>query len=149
MSALNDWSAKQGRVLSGAGRVEQCFPPFDPAELPHHHLLQGDTAEAFAALCRSAPPSPICGAWTRPLFVGGWEHTSDSGPTGERVFNVQSTAVFIDIRIPRQATPLFAGRSALQELSLPELRLFARRHAFAGVSVLAGDPLVATRHHSI
>ena len=88
----------------------------------------------------------VAGAWNRPLFVGGWEH-SDSQT--ETVFNLQTPSIFIDMRIPRKAT--FPGARSLQDLTVRQLRLYARRHAFAGytrVQSVDGAP-VAVRHHSI
>eukprot|EP01083_Nonionella_stella_P145106 454068_1 len=50
---------------------------------------------------------PICGAFNRPLFVGGWEHSTDQE---EDVYNVQTNTLFIDIRIPK----LGRGRSMMK-----------------------------------
>ena len=72
----------------------------------------------------------------------------------ERVFNIQSPSLFIDIRIPMG--PDFSKHRSLDTMSNEELRLFARRHAFAGYSVLTTDPTgaknspaVCVRHHAI
>lgn len=89
----------------------------------------------------------VAGAWTRPLFVGGWEH-SDNG-TGERVFNLQTPSLFVDLRLPHAATSFAARHASLRTMSAAELRLFARRHVFAGYSRVAGDPPVCVRHHVV
>lgn len=100
----------------------------------------------------------IVGAWKRPLFVGGWEHSDDLA--GESVFNLQTRSLFIDIRIPVGAKRAFAGCRSLSDLSIDDLCLFSQRHAFAGYSVVSPDlpskasphnqsPPVCVRHHAI
>ncbi|KAL7425643.1 hypothetical protein ACHAXM_000461 [Skeletonema potamos] len=103
---------------------EQGFP-FTSNELPHYHLERGDShvvfhrwaeataaasgdshvvfhrwAEATAAASSDADQeksSPIVGAWSRPLFTGRWEHSTDRE---EIVYNIQTGSLFIDLRIP-------------------------------------------------
>jgi hypothetical protein len=94
------------------------------------------------------------------LFAGGWLHTTDRD---ERVFNVQTANLFIDLRIPRSREKIFGKKkySSLQELNPMEVRLYARQHIFAGFShfhcdemeeqsfeELEGRP-ACTRHHCI
>ena len=104
--------------------------------------------------------SPVCGAWTRPLFVGGFEHSTNEQ---EIVFNVQTNALFIDMRIPRLAKNILpskiidqpcqtaeANGSLFSHLSNDQLRLYARRHAFAGYTILDYETAItATTSESI
>eukprot|EP01083_Nonionella_stella_P167773 564724_1 len=153
--------------------------PYIDADLPHHHLMNNSTTDTFLAWAKerevrlqsqsqSLPHShshshsqgehqhpdvkthyPICGAFNRPLFVGGWEHSTDQE---EDVFNVQTNTLFIDIRIPKlgrgrsmmkhgnnnnASTSASASiRKGLGDLNDEELKLYARRHAFAGYTKL-------------
>jgi hypothetical protein len=173
-----DWSDKQRRILSANGNAERLYCsergfPFVEAELPHFFLLQTTGAQnAERATHRvflqwkaeneaqSNDPSPIVGAWTRPLFYGGWEHSTDRE---EHVFNVQTKTLFVDLRIPRTRDAIFADRMhsihSLSDLTSEELRWYARQHIFAGYSLVrsARDntaivPLFdwcCTRHHCI
>ncbi|CAB9515999.1 expressed unknown protein [Seminavis robusta] len=164
------WSEKQTRILTGGGRADVLYTadrgfPFETTELPHHHLLQGDTQSVFRDWKTTATPGagskrsreeedvPIAGAWTRLLFFGGWEHTSIKD---ERTFNLQTNNLFIDLRIPRTREAVIApGKTSLQDLSKEELRFYARQHVFAGYTrVDKGTKqfekdLVCTRHHCI
>eukprot|EP00040_Diaphanoeca_grandis_P015156 m.77129 g.77129 ORF g.77129 m.77129 type:complete len:399 (+) comp24981_c0_seq2:123-1319(+) len=147
-----DWSAKQGRILSGDNRIADLYKapkfPFDEAELPHFHLLKRKTHQVFREWNASGKSNElVAGAWTRPLFVGGWEHSDNI--LGERVFNLQTGSIFIDIRIPIRTPNFEFPRKRLDDLSLDELRWFARRHAFAGYSHISGSPPVCVRHHAI
>jgi hypothetical protein len=155
LNELLDWSPKQGRILTGGGVAEALYTaergfPFDESELPHYHLTQGTTAEftGWRAVGRIFPD--IAGCWDRPLFTGGFEHSTNAD---ERVFNTQTPSLFIDMRIPQRAPDLVArGHRGLATLSDDELRAFARRHCFAGYSLLVspdGAPPVVTRHHVV
>lgn len=156
------WSAQQGRILTGGGRAEALYTPergfpFDETELPHYHLRNGTTREQFRAWRAQARVcSSLVGVWSRPLFVGGWEHTTDAD---ERVHNMQTPSIFIDLRIPL-ARPDLAHRGSLGECSDDELRALARQHVFCGYTLPSsaaapggstggGAPLVCTRHHAI
>mmetsp|Transcript_62558 Transcript_62558/g.148973 ORF Transcript_62558/g.148973 Transcript_62558/m.148973 type:complete len:354 (+) Transcript_62558:148-1209(+) len=150
-----DWSAKQGYILTGGGKIEEHYNaplfPWTKDELPHYHKMQGDTWEAFQGWKREGRSSPLVeGAWSRPLFVGGFQHTDSAT---EAVFNLQSASLFIDLRIPRG--PNFRGRSGFDDLTDNELKLFARRHCFAGYSLLnhapfsVENPPVCVRHHCL
>lgn len=90
----------------------------------------------------------LTGVWNRPLFVGGMDHTTD---LDERVFNIQTPSMFIDLRIPTQR-PQFArmGHRSTATLSDEQLRVFARQHCFSGYSLLTDqDPPVVARHHML
>jgi hypothetical protein len=117
--------------------------------------LHGDDDAQFAKWRHDKRSNPIvAGCWSRPLFVGEFKHTDAST---ERVFNVQTGSIFLDLRLPLSTEgDIFKGHTSLSTLSLDQLRLFARRHAFAGYSLVTGggkddvsDPPVATRHHAI
>ena len=63
-----DWSAKQGRILTGGEKVLDFFSaengfPFDQSELPHFHLGCKDTHETFARWRREDLSGPYVGAW--------------------------------------------------------------------------------------
>lgn len=170
---------------------------FKPEELPHHYLLDGSSWETFSSWATSArkimsnrgeskevssslqcekshdilneagKKSPICGAWYRPLFVGGWEHSTDAE---ERVYNIQTNTLFIDIRIPlcgrRRFQSAYSSKNnpsdgitnpctSIEQLNDFECRCYARRHAFGGYTMLENDTTttttrpVCTRHHCI
>lgn len=169
------WSNKQKRILTGGDRAEEFYTAergfaFAPTELPHHHLLQGDTHTPFriwrqAMMCAAEDITPqqpqhlvpLVGAWTRLIFFGGWEHTSIKD---ERSFNLQTNNLFIDLRIPRSRARVLgiSALTCLEDLATPEhLRLYARQHVFAGYTQVCKvstipqhlDDLVCTRHHCI
>ncbi len=150
-----NWTANQGSCLTGGGRAEELYTaergfPFTDSELPHFHLLMGDTHEVFAEWKLSkAPASPVTGAWNRPLFCGGWNHSTDRD---ERVYNLQSHNLFIDLRVPRTREHVFnSSNTNLDDLTPQQLRLYARQHVFAGFSVLSEEKgrQLCTRHHCI
>eukprot|EP00961_Rhodomonas_salina_P282104 3811944-Rhodomonas_salina.1 len=162
-----DWSQQQGHILTGGGKIEEYFnPPLFPwqkEELPHYHKVNGGTRTVFEQWKKEGKETTlVAGAWCRPLFVGGWHH---SDAHTERTFNLQTPTIFIDLRIPRVDFP---GHQSLSSMSDTELSLFARRHCFAGYSVVndgarfqtcvspgcAGpwndaNPPVCVRHHAI
>lgn len=149
------WTKRQGYILTGGGKADELYTadrgfPFQETELPHHHLIQGKTHSMFEQWRSTAPPcSAVCGVWNRTLFVGGWDHTSD---TDEIAFNIQTHNLFIDMRIPRSRSKLLSGKfSSLQDLGPEELRLYARQHIFAGFSFPSkeNDRYLCTRHHCI
>ena len=179
---LLDWTAKQGRILTDEGKAiehycsERGFP-FASNELPHYHLERGDSHEVFHCWAAEAASSsscadqeeqsPIVGAWSRPLFTGTWEHSTDNEET---VYNIQARSLFIDLRIPTSKPVsrweklyverrLSSSRQAFEVMSDEDLRLYARQHVFAGYSVISREknsnnrmsnklPL-CTRHHCI
>ncbi|CAM9324494.1 unnamed protein product, partial [Hapterophycus canaliculatus] len=119
--------------------------PFAPEELPHFHKARGSTHEAFALWRNQGTDlgAEIAGAWKRPLFVGGWTHSHDTAASppppsqlpaqeGESTFNLQTPSVFVDIRVPKAAAALLGHHTGFHTMTDFELRLFARRHAFAG-----------------
>lgn len=149
---LMDWTSKQGRILTGDGKATEYYTaergfPFEPEELPHHHLIKGTTNDVFAKWSKEQNVNnPVCGAFFRPLFVGGFEHSTSSD---EVTFNVQTNTLFIDIRIPHLGLKLLKDHNSFEAMSNDELSLYSRRHAFAGYTKLAeenGRPC-CTRHH--
>lgn len=96
----------------------------------------------------SGRKQPIVGVWKRPLFASKWEHSTDADET---VYNIQTSTLFIDLRIPRSRPVTLESRQSLERLSNHELRMFARQHVFGGFSALSSNnnrPL-CTRHHCI
>ena len=153
------WTAKQGYILTGGNKAESYYTaergfPFIETDLPHYHILKGDTHSTFEEWKTTKPTCElVSGAWNRPLFVGGWKHSSDKE---ERVYNIQTHNLFIDLRIPRSREIVLKDIierkcSSLDELSPNELRLYARQHVFSGYTVLGeeNNRPVATRHHCI
>ena len=150
-----DWTKKQGYILTCGGKAESFYTaergfPFVETDLPHYHLLKGDTHSTFKDFRSSKLPcSLIAGAWNRPLFTGGWKHSSDKE---EYVYNIQTNNLFIDFRVPRSRELVLTSKAtSLDELNAYELRLYARQHIFAGYTVLDNEKNrpVATRHHCI
>jgi hypothetical protein len=136
-----DWSDKQRRILTANDRADSFYTvergfAFTAQELPHYHLLKSTTHAVFDEWKTQTPKNPIVGAWKRPLFYGGWENSTDQD---ERVYNVQTHTLFIDLRIPTTKNRLFGAIStspaqSLQDLTAVELRYYARQHCFAGYS---------------
>ena len=172
--------------------------PFTEDELPHHHyLLKAATGSSTTSNAHGEDvtdiskekdndsdvfyswalkqdktiieKNPVCGVWNRPLFLGGFEHSTD---VDEIVFNVQTNTLFIDMRIPRIAKSILPSMNVnankekddnmnfgLSKLTNDELRLYARRHAFAGYTKYhkpvttttneASELGFCTRHHCI
>lgn len=92
---------------------------------------------------------PIVGAWKRPLFTSRWEHSTDED---EVVYNIQTSTMFIDLRIPRSKPVCsWASRQSLESFSDNELRMYARQHVFGGFSALSSNNgrSLCTRHHCI
>ena len=137
-------------------------------ELPHYHLEIGDSNETYRKWSdehhSSGIKCPIIGAWKRPLFTGKWEHSTDED---EVVFNIQTSTLFIDLRIPKSkpihkwenmgkrsiGIGMKSCRDILQSFSDHDLRLYARQHVFGGFSVLSREKFkslpLCTRHHCI
>jgi hypothetical protein len=138
-----DWSDKQRRILTANGKAESYYTPergfaFTESELPHFYLLQSTdtTRRTFQEWKERSGSNPIAGAWKRPLFYGGWENSTDQD---ERVFNVQTNTLFIDLRIPTTKNRLLLlqnteNASSLRDLTAPQLKYYARQHIFAGYS---------------
>ena len=133
-------------------------------ELPHYYLELGES-DIFQKWSReflsTGKTHPIIGAWKRPLFAGKWEHSTDED---EVVFNIQTSTLFIDLRIPRNkpverwerlGKQLFmdgaSSRRILESFSNNDLRLYARQHVFGGFSKLSSEHNrdLCTRHHCI
>lgn len=151
---LLGWTSKQGRVLTADGKATEFYTadrgfPFQEEELPHHHLMCNNTESTFAAWAsNSKGKNVVCGAFSRPLFVGGFEHTTCHD---EDVFNVQTNTLFMDMRIPRLGSKLLGDLKGFEGMSDEQMRLFARRHAFAGYTRLeyVNNRPVCARHHCI
>eukprot|EP00903_Cladosiphon_okamuranus_P013418 g12500.t2 len=154
-ASLLKWSDKQSHILTGGGVSSRLS--FSEDELPHFHKARGSTHAAFALWHRQGTGlgAEIAGAWKRPLFVGGWTHSDDSpavplSPSsssslapleGETTFNLQTPSVFIDIRVPNAGAALLGHHRGFDTMTDLHLRLFARRHAFAGYTRLEPLPL--------
>jgi hypothetical protein len=141
-----DWSARQGDILTGGGRLVELYNapafPWREDELPHYYKLRDETHETFARWKAQGRTSTlVAGAWARPLFVGGWQHTGDHT---ERVFNVQTPSLFIDLRLPLLSDRQLARGGSMDVLSDEQLRLLARRHCFAGYSLLNAGGVCAS-----
>ena len=169
-----DWSDKQRRILTADGKAAECYTaengyPYKESELPHYWLSQGKEKlwktfsgwrdmilsrdeRAMDSVQNANSKSRIVGAWKRPLFYGGWEHSTSET---EHVFNVQTSTLFVDLRLPvkRLSRPNVGN---LHDLTAQELRLYARQHCFAGFSWIQeptntpkGFTQVCARHHCI
>jgi hypothetical protein len=164
---LLDWSDKQRRILTANGKAADYYQAelghaYVDTELPHHHLVNGDTRATFRfwkEMKETNESNPIIGAWKRPVFFGCWEHSTDHE---EHVFNLQTEGLFIDLRIPTLRAVVFRGNqhaSSLEDLEPQELRYYARQHVFAGYSQISRTknnndtkpfyPASCTRHHCI
>ena len=96
------WSDKQRRILTANGRAEEYYSAergfaFEPEELPHCYFRIGRSMFREWKQQQQQHCGIIVGAWKRPLFVGGWEHSTDQE---EYVFNFQTHTLFVDLRIP-------------------------------------------------
>ena len=162
---LLQWSSKQGHILTGDGKLQLyslAGRDFTDEDLPHHHLVNRTTWKAFndwKALNRRS--DMLVGAWSRPLFSGGWSESFDHDT---EAFNLQTPSIFIDIRIPRaRPTAYLKLKGAISACSWDDLRLLARQHCFAGYTLpetnipssdqyqylVGGKTTVFTRHHVI
>jgi hypothetical protein len=168
-----DWSATQGYILTGGGKLEEYYnPPLFPwsrDELPHFHKVNGDTWKTFKGWKQQGRASSLVeGAWSRPLFVGGFKHTVSSHPAQhssyyqngaldqpscrpqhamtEEVFNLQSASLFIDLRIPRG--PDFRGRRGFADLTdeVGSLRHGSPSRRVTPLSALVGSAFLCKAH---
>jgi hypothetical protein len=149
------WSDVQGSILTGGGELAKRTTvgvDFEESELPHYLLAHRKTWKQFAKWLEENRRSfEIVGAWSRPIFAGGW---NESSSYDTEAFNLQTPSIFIDMRIPvHRPTSLFQRRGALSHCSNHELRLLARQHCFAGYSLPVYDngnaPTSFVRHHII
>jgi len=153
---LLGWSDNQGSILTGGGELAKRTSvgvDYAPEDLPHYLLSSRTTRKQFALwLTENRRDFGIVGAWSRPIFAGGWKESS-SGDT--EAFNLQTPSFFIDMRIPtHRPTDIFKTRGSISQCSDYELRLLARQHCFAGYSlpvqdVQQGGPMSFVRHHII
>ena len=163
-----DWSDQQRRILTDHGNAELWYSPergypFTNDELPHYHLQneqqQETTREIFLQwkLQQQTNPvaNPIVGIWERTLFYGGFEYTTHHN---EYTYNVQTSTLFIDLRIPKSRNEILTRRSppiqSLHDMTMEELRYYARQHVFAGYTKVkcmettaTSFPYCATRYH--
>lgn len=128
-------------------------------------MERGDSNDVFRRWSEeyisSRTKSPIIGAWKRPLFAGKLECTTEDD---EEVYNVQTSTLFVDLRIPRckpvrrwenagkqLAMNGATSRQILESFSNHDLRLYARQHVFGGFSALSleNGRSLCTRHHCI
>jgi hypothetical protein len=167
------WSTRQGRILTAEGKAPFFYTDdrgfgFSETELPHYHLLREDDTRAVfrhwqklqGNAEQDAVQRAVVGAWQRVLFYGGWDRTTHRD---EKVYNLQSPTLFIDLRLPatrlrRVDRPHVTG---LADLTGEDLRRYARQHIFGGYTrtedrSVKDDkndkrptcyPLVCTRHH--
>jgi len=150
-----DWTSKQGRILTSCGKALEYYTaergyPFEKEELPHFHLINDLTESEFSSWAseQNMEKNVVCGAFSRSIFVGGFEFTTNHD---EVVYNVQTNTLFIDMRIPRKQDAYFKDVKGFDDMDDNQLMIFARRHAFAGYTRLLHEnnrPL-CTRHHCI
>ena len=144
---LLDWSNKQSRILTADGNANRYYNCFSEKECPHAYY---DETSIDAIICQQVFPHKqrlqCCGAWERSLFVGEWEHTE---ARDERTFNLQSNSFFIDLRIPYSQVLPAEGITSLRQLSKRQIRLYARRHVFGGITIKDATKTeeVCTRFH--
>jgi hypothetical protein len=168
---LMDWTSKQGRILTANGTAPNLYTaergfPFSETELPHYYLTNDSTHDTFSKWAKeyneeqklqtmkdkNSNSNPVCGAWSRPLFIGQWEHSTGEQET---VYNIQSNTLFIDLRIPREAAQLLLpkvtpvsfsvsyshNKRTLEQImdswTMQEICLYARRHVFGGFTRLS------------
>ena len=152
---LLSWAGNQSNIVTGEGKLNKVLIPerdFDATDLPHHYKLEQKIDKMFKSwIMDGFRSSLIVGAWTRPVFVGGW---SESGSWDTDVFNIQTPSLFIDLRFPKSRID-FSSKSDYGELSDLELRYLAQQHCFAGYTLIRDIEVekilvpVATRHHAI
>ena len=154
------WGVKQSHILTGGGILESFSKPgvdFQDEDLPHFLLKSKSVRQTFRKwLDADLRSEDIIGAWSRPLFSGGWSESTDYDT---EAFNLQTPSIFIDMRIPkgRPTARLRATTTGLEDCSDLDLRLLARQHCFSGYSFPEpfdnsssdNDVVVFTRHHII
>jgi hypothetical protein len=190
-----DWSNKQRRILTCNGMADSFYThdrgfPFTDEELPHYILSkqfncanplyshtvfkqwkENDKEQKRKKLICITPPLrtsmslSIVGAWKRPLFYGGFEHSTD---VDETVINLQSSTLFIDLRIPVLSRNILFDINyvekksschaiqSIHDLTIEQLKYYGRQHIFAGYSKITRkdessirDLDYCTRHHCI
>ncbi len=135
LSLLN-WNLIQSHILTGGGKLDRFSVPdtdFLKNDLPHYHLTNKSTRKQFKLWKKDQrTSSDIIGAWSRPLFSGGWTESTHNDTSA---FNLQTPSIFIDMRFPN-ARPdhVLKRRHHLNECSNIELRILARQHCFGGYS---------------
>ena len=172
MARFENWSSTQGHILTGGGRLEQCFVPGrdfrSPEDLPHYWKTKGlkQCREQYHSWLfrenrRMAATAGAVGAWCRPLFSGGWMTSSEQDTV---VRNLQTPSIFIDLRIPKgrpSGSRGWGGAQSFEDLTNAQLRLLSRQHCFAGYTLCESNVAkkqdgsratglpVCVRHHAI
>ena len=144
-----DWSVKQGYILVGGGLLNERQQPgrdFDEEELPHYLLRRGLCWEVFTRWRREGYTGAISGAWSRPLFAGGWKESTNKDTIA---FNLQTPSLFIDLRFPVGRPLNLLMKKGFSDCSFEDLQYLARQHCFSGYSFPSQSGTVYTRHHAI
>ncbi len=151
---MSVWQEKQGAILTGNNAITQysfIHRDFLLSDLPHHLLKNKSTRKTFKAWLKANRRSfEIIGAWSRPIFAGGF---IESNETDTFAFNLQSPSFFIDMRFSHPR-PTIGGKSGFSEYSRDELFSLSQQHCFSGYSLpelpeRPNQSIVFTRHHMI
>lgn len=131
-----DWHVKQGQILTGEGKLlkqSSAFVDFLPYDLPHFHLVQGSSNEAFRRWIKlDRRSNTIIGCWSRPLFTGGFLESTEADT---EAYNLQTPSLFIDMRFPKARPSSLSHRKSLEDCDVEDLRALGRQHCFAGYSL--------------
>jgi hypothetical protein len=151
LTDLMGWSAKQGNILTGGGILASRMiegTHYSQEDLAHYHLLRNTSWEYFREWStRNRRSSDLIGAWSRPIFAGGWD---ESGDIDTSAFNLQTPSIFIDMRFPNARPKSFVKKRGFADFTMLELRMLARQHCFAGYTLPdENNPSIFTRHHII
>lgn len=132
------WSNTQSYILTGGGVLSSIMIPNehynDPEDLPHYFLMQNNSHHIFNIfLLENRLSHIICGAWSRPIFSGGWMESSDYDT---EAFNLQTPSIFIDLRFPvNRPIDTFKFSSSLSDFSIYNLQILSRQHCFGGYTL--------------
>ena len=116
----------------GQKRLEECAREREKKEKASGRSFRNWVAEGRWA------PAWVAGAWCRPLFFGGWEHSSSAS---ELCVNVQTRSLFVDFRSPTRRDEALAAAcySSAESLSLRR-RIFGGRRARVACRRCGGRP---------
>ena len=165
-----DWSDQQRRILTDNGNAEIWYHPergypFTENELPHYYLQHNKQQQSMSSReiflqwklqqqsvveptnhvtqMLKNTHHPIVGIWERTLFYGGLEYTTNRT---EYTYNIQTSTLFIDLRIPKTRDEILMVQHQLQQepkpiqslydMNIEQLRYYARQHIFAGYTKL-------------
>lgn len=148
------WGTKQSHILTGGGVLESYSTlgiDFKEEDLPHYLMKRKIIRQTFLDWLKLNKRSDvIIGAWSRPLFSGGWMESTQADTDA---FNLQTPSIFIDMRIPKnRPSTVLKKFQSLKQCTDTHLRILSRQHCFSGYSLPSNadsDPLVFTRHHII